>query len=87
MSGKSFMYGHGESYRGIVPAKQPNKGGRPPAEAVEGRPLTKENARQSRPCQTPCWVSGPSELERACVSLGREGCHSSASAIPRHHPR
>jgi hypothetical protein len=27
MSGKSFMYGHGESYRGIVPAKQPNKGG------------------------------------------------------------
>ena len=27
MSGKSLMNGNGESYSGIVPAKQPNKGG------------------------------------------------------------
>ena len=42
MSYKSHMYGGGESYGGVVPAKQPNKSGKPPAEAVEGRLLTKE---------------------------------------------
>jgi hypothetical protein len=39
------MHGGGESYSGVVPTKQPNKSGQPPAEAVEGRPLTKENTR------------------------------------------
>ena len=39
---------HGESYSGIVPLcgstnEAPNKGGRPLAEGVEERPLTKEN--------------------------------------------
>jgi hypothetical protein len=43
MSHKSSTYGGGESYSGIAPAKQPNKSGQPLAEAVEGRPLTKEN--------------------------------------------
>ncbi len=49
MSDKTHMYGGGESYSGVIPAKQPNKGGKPPAEVVEGRPLTKENAEQSAP--------------------------------------
>ena len=43
MSGKSLVHGQGESYHGIVPTKQPNKGGEPPAEGAEGRPWTKEN--------------------------------------------
>ena len=43
MSDKSLTHGGGESYSGVVPAKQPNKGGRPQAEVVEGRPLAKEN--------------------------------------------
>ena len=43
MSHKTHMHGGGESYSGVIPAKQPNKSGRPPAEAVEERPLTKEN--------------------------------------------
>jgi hypothetical protein len=47
MSDKSTMHGGGESYRGVVPAKQPNQGGKPSAEypegAPEGRPLVKEN--------------------------------------------
>jgi hypothetical protein len=43
MSDKTHMHGDGESDSGVVPAKQPNKSGQPPAEAVEGRPLTKEN--------------------------------------------
>ena len=46
MSDKTHMHGDGESYSVIVPAKQPNKSGEPPAEAVEGRPLTKENMDQ-----------------------------------------
>jgi hypothetical protein len=48
MSGKSLMHGQGESYSGIVPTKQPNQGGEPPAEVVEGRPLTKENTPQGK---------------------------------------
>ena len=48
MSYKAHMHGDGESYSGIVPAKQPNKGGRPPAEVVEGRTLTKENTDQPK---------------------------------------
>jgi len=50
MSGKSLMHGQGEC---VVPTKQPNKGGEPPAEAAEGRPLTKENTLQPNPCRTP----------------------------------
>ena len=38
MSGKSLVNGGGESYGGVVSAKQPNQGGQPPAEVVEGRP-------------------------------------------------
>jgi hypothetical protein len=33
------MNGGGESYSGVIPAKQLNKSGRPPAEVVEGRPV------------------------------------------------
>ncbi len=46
MSGKSLMHGGEESYSGVVPTKQPNKSERSPAEAVEGRPLTKEIQRR-----------------------------------------
>jgi group II intron reverse transcriptase/maturase len=43
-----------QSHGGIVPAKQPNKGGPylPPAEAVEGRPPTKGNAEQPDAART-----------------------------------
>ena len=72
MSGKSLVHGQGESYHGIVPTKQPNQGGEPPAEVAEGRPWAKENTPQSNPCRTPSRESGPSGLERvretACVS-------------------
>jgi hypothetical protein len=64
MSYKSHMHGGGESYSGVVPAKQPNEGRGRPQEAVEGRPLTKENTEQTDPSQTPSWGSGPSGLER-----------------------
>ena len=64
MSYKSHMHGGGESYSGIVPAKQPNKSGRPPAEAGEGRTLTKENMDQQSLCRTQSRESGTSELDR-----------------------
>ena len=64
MSHKSPMYGGGESYSGIVPSKQSNKSGRPPAEADEGRPLTKENTQEPNPYRTPSRENGPSGLAR-----------------------
>ena len=45
---KSDVHVSGESDSSIVPEKQANKGGLPtPAEPVEGRGLTKENAQES----------------------------------------
>ena len=64
MSDKSFMNGSGESYSGIVPAKQLNQSERAPAEAVEGRPLAKENTQEPNPYRTPSRESGPSGLAR-----------------------
>src|SRR5215831_1461312 len=73
MSHKSHMYGSGESYGGIVPAKQPNKSGRLPAEAVEGRPLTKENMDQQNLGRTQSRESGPNELDRVREAARRDG--------------
>jgi RNA-directed DNA polymerase len=64
MSDKSLMHGSGESYSGVVPAKQPNKSECSPAEAVEERPLTKENTQEPNPCRTTSRESGSSGLER-----------------------
>ena len=64
MSGKSFLHGSGESYCGVVPAKQPNEGQGGPQEVVEGRPQTKENTLEPNSCRTPSRESGPSGLER-----------------------
>jgi RNA-directed DNA polymerase len=73
MSHKSSMHGSGESYSGIVPAKQPNKSGQPPAEAVEGRPLTKENTPEPNSHRTPCRESGRSGLERVREAAKKDG--------------
>ena len=63
MSDESLMHGGEESYSGVVPAKQPNKGERSPEEVVEGRPLTKENTQEPGPCRTPSRESGLNRLE------------------------
>ena len=73
MSGKPLMHGQGESYLGIVPTKQPNQGGEPPAEVGEGRPWTKENALQSNSCRTPSRESEPSGLERVREAARKDG--------------
>jgi RNA-directed DNA polymerase len=73
MSDKSHMNSNGESYSVIVPAKQPNKSGRPPAEAVEGRALTKENMDQPNSHRTQRRRSGPSGLVRVREAAKKEG--------------
>jgi RNA-directed DNA polymerase len=73
MSYKSHMHGDGESYSGIVPVKQPNKSGRPPAEAVEGRTLTKENMDQQNLRRTQSRESGPKELDHVREAARRGG--------------
>ena len=67
------MHGHGESYNGVVPTKQPNQGGEPLAEVAEGRPWTKENTPQSNPYRTPSRESGPSGLEGVRPTAPRMG--------------
>ena len=58
------MNGSGESYSGIVPAKQPNEGQGGPKEVVEGRPLTKENMEEPNLCRTQRRESKPTGLDR-----------------------
>ena len=77
MSDKAHMHGGGESYSGVIPAKQPNKSGRPPAEVVEGRPLTKENAEQSNPCWTPSQTSGQTGWIACAKQQRKAGSYSS----------
>ena len=73
MSDKSTMHGDGESYSGVVPTKQPNKGGKPQAEVVEERPLAKENTEQSNPGRTQSRGSGTSGLERVREVAKKDG--------------
>src|SRR5229473_6188206 len=73
MSHKSSMHGGGESYSGVVPAKQPNKSGQPLAEVVEGRPLTKENTPEPNSLRTPCRGSGRSGLDRLREAARQDG--------------
>src|SRR5712671_6227303 len=73
MSHKSSMHDSGESYSGIVLTKQPNKSGQPPAEVVEGRPLTKENTPEPNSHRTPWRGSGRSGLERVREAAKQNG--------------
>src|SRR5262252_7581899 len=72
MSDESFMHSGGESYSGVVPAKQPNKSEISLAEAVEGRPLAKENTQELNPCRPPSRKNGPNGLARAREEAKKE---------------
>src|SRR5437879_13322351 len=88
MSHKSSMHGGGESYSGVVLTKQPNKSGQPPAEAVEGRPLTEENTPEPNSHRTPRRESGRSGLDaRACAqsSEAEREAEVHGTAAPRKH--
>jgi RNA-directed DNA polymerase len=73
MSYKPLVYGRRESYGGIVPSKQPNKGGGPPAEAVEGRLPAKENTAEPNPDRAQNRAAGPSGLARVREAARRDG--------------
>ena len=73
MSHKTHMHDHGESYSGIGPTKRPNKSGEPPAEVVEGRPLTKENTPEPNSHRTPSQGSGLSGLDRVREAPRKNG--------------
>ena len=72
MSYKAHMNGGGESYSGVIPAKQLNKGGRPPAEVVEGRPLTEENMDQPNLGRIQSRESRPNGLDRVREAASRD---------------
>jgi group II intron reverse transcriptase/maturase len=72
MSYKTQMNGGGESYSGVVPAKQPNEGQGGRKEVVEGRPLTKENMEEPNSCRTPNRESEPSGLDRVRQAAKRD---------------
>jgi len=58
------MNGHGKSDRPKVPAKSPNKTGKPAAEGMEGRGLAKGNLRRQNTPRPPSRTSVHSALER-----------------------
>ena len=62
MSQKSNMHDGGESDGCVVPTKCPNKGGKPPAEGMEGRQPTKENIGQATAPRTQSRIGELSDL-------------------------
>ncbi len=72
MSYKTRVNEGGESSGGIVPAKQPNEGRGGPKEAVEGRPLAKENADELNSCRTQSRESEPNGLDRVREAARRD---------------
>ena len=62
MSQKSNMHAGGESDGCVVPSKCPNKGGQAPAEGMEGRQSTKENAGQATAPRTQSRIGEWSDL-------------------------
>lgn len=73
MSNKTHMHDNGESYSGLVPVKPSNKSGRPRAETVEERTLTKENVGRPNPNWTPSQGNGPSRLDRVREAARKNG--------------
>jgi hypothetical protein len=62
MSRTSNMHGGGESDGCVVPAKRSNNGGKLPAEGVEGRRPTKENAGQTTASRTQSRIGASGDL-------------------------
>ena len=72
MSQKSSMNVGRESDDRLVPAKCPNKDGKPSAEGAEGRRSTKENSGQTTASQTQSWGNALSGLHRVREAAKKE---------------
>jgi hypothetical protein len=66
------MHDHGQSDRPVVPAKSPNKTGRPGAEGMEGSGLAKGNPSQQNAPRTLSREGAPSALERVRQAAERD---------------
>jgi group II intron reverse transcriptase/maturase len=73
MSDKTQMNGGGESSGGIVPTKRLNEDQGRSKEAVEGRPLAKENAGEPNSCRTPSRENESSGLDRVRQAARKDG--------------
>src|SRR5229473_3327741 len=75
MNHKSNMNVGGESHGRVVPAKRPNKDGKPSAEGAEGaegRRPTKENTEQTTASQMQSWGNALSGLGRVREAAGKD---------------
>jgi group II intron reverse transcriptase/maturase len=72
MNQKSSMNVGRESDDRVVPAKCPNKDGKPSAEGAEGRRLAKENSGQTTASQTQSWGNALSGLHRVREAAKKE---------------
>ena len=63
------MYADEKSDEGVVPEKRPNKGGMPPAEAVEGRTSPKGNGGRTAAVRTQSRVTASNGLVAVRVSV------------------
>src|SRR3974390_604874 len=72
MNHKSNRNVGGESYGRVVPAKCPNKDGKPSAEGAEGRRPTKENTEKTTASQIQCWGNALSGLSRVREGARRD---------------
>jgi group II intron reverse transcriptase/maturase len=72
MNHKSNMNVDGESHGRVVPAKCPNKDGKPSAEGAEGRRPTKENTEQTTASQMQSWGNALSGLGRVREAAGKD---------------
>ena len=75
------MYVSEESDSGVVPMNHLNKGGQPPAESEEGRPLVKENTYPSYTCPT----QRGERVSPGLLSV-RPAEHRFAAIYPRQEP-
>ena len=62
----------GKSDRPVVPVKSSNKAGRPVAERMEGRGLTKGNPQQQNASLTQSRTDAPSALQRICQAASKD---------------
>jgi len=67
-----MMNEHGKSDRSVIPAKSPNKAGKPVAEGMEGRDLTKGNLPQQNVSRTPSREDALSALERVRQAASKD---------------
>jgi RNA-directed DNA polymerase len=72
MNHKSNMNVGGESHGRVVPAKCPNKDGKPLAEGAEGRRPAKENTEQTTASQMQSWGNALSGLHRVREAAGKD---------------